>query len=319
MCPSSVRGCRRTVRRAVYSSGGAIDVVYTPAAREHSGPVGGSAALVGPRPPPGGWVRGRWGSGRISARQGHRRCLYPGVREHTGPAGVAAGVRAGALERPGWGCGSGPLLSSRPARWSSGCVFARRGHRRCLYPAAREHARPAGRAWPPGFGPGLWSGRVGVAGRVLFSLRVQPGGRRAVCSPGGAIDVVYTPRPGTLRARPGGRGRRGSGRGSGAAGLGLWVGFSPLFVSGQIAGAAGARGCRRTVRRVVCSPGGAIDVVYTPRSREHAGRGNGAALGAGSRVGVVGCGVSGRLVRRRCRSGRCAGGTRGRGWTARWW
>ena len=133
-CPPGCVFVRRGHRRCLY-----------PAAREHSGPVGGSAALVGPRPPPGGWVRGRWGSGRISARQGHRRCLYPGVREHTGPAGVAAGVRAGALERPGWGCGSGPLLSSRPARWSSGCVFARRGHRRCLYPAAPGTCAP-GRA-----------------------------------------------------------------------------------------------------------------------------------------------------------------------------
>ena len=162
--------------------------------------------------------------------------------------------------------------SSRPARWSSGCAFARWGHRRCLYPCG-PGTRRSGEWSRPG---------VGVAGRVPSSLR---GVRGVLLGPvGGSATVVGV--------------------------------------------------------RVVCLPGGAIDGVYTPAAREHTGRGNGAALGAGSRVGVVGrvlllsssvwwvgppcgvrvgCGVSGRLVRRRCRSGRCAGGTRGRGRTAQWW
>lgn len=76
--------------------------------------------------------------------------------------------------------------SSRPDPRSSCCIFARQGHRRCLYPR----------------GPGT-------------------------CPPGGA-----------------GGAARGSGwMGGTARGAGLWVGFSLLFVSGQMAGAAGGREC----------------------------------------------------------------------------
>ena len=167
--PSSSCPARRS-SGGVFARWGHRRCLY-PRAREHSGPVGGSSAVVGPRPPPGGWVRGRWGSGCAFARRGHRRCLYP-----PGPGTHGSGE----WDRPGgglagWGCGPGPLLSSRGSR-----------------------------------------GRVGPVGRVLL-----------------LSSSVW------------------------------WVG--------------------------------------PPCSAR------------------VGCGVSGRLVRRRCRSGRCAGGTRGRGWTARWW
>ena len=172
----------------------------------------------------GGWVRGgwvrvlsrvpssscpvRWSSGRVFARWGHRRCLYP-----WGPGTR----RSGEWSRPGgglagWGCGSGPLLSSRGAR---------------------------GPAGPGGSG-------------LLVSLSIRWAGLPG-SAPDGAAPVQGL--------------------------LGLWAGSSSLFLT-----------------RLV-----------------------GVLLGPCRAGGVVGCGVSGRLVRRRCRSGRCAGGTRGRDWTARWW
>ena len=134
-------------------------------------------------------------------------------------------VRRGGWVRGGWvRVLSRVPPSSRPVRWSSGRVFARWGHRRCLY------SRGLGT-----HGSGEWNRPGGgVVGRVLSSLRVVrrgpagPGGRkrrgrRVVCSPGGAIDVVYTPAA-----------REHTGRGNGAArgrarGLGLWVGSPPLF------------------------------------------------------------------------------------------
>ena len=220
-------------RRAVYSPGGAIDVVYTPTAREHSDPVGGSAAVVGPCV--------------------HRRSAAAGVRAVCSPGGAIDVVYTpGAREHAGWGNGT---------------------------------ARGAG-------------SRVGVVGRVLSSLRVRPDGRirRAVRPPSArgrrgsgcvfaqwAIDVVYTP---GAREHTGLRTIR-----AGASSLSLpvwWVGL------------LGPRGGAGQTGRVRAGPGRA-----GPRARR-----------AG---GVVGCGVSGRLVRRRCRSGRCAGGTRGRGRTSRWW
>ena len=193
--------------------------------------------------------------------------------------------------------------SSRPARRSSGCVFARWGHRRCLYPCGPGTLGPGGRKrrarraapaarrlgpQPLGFGPGLWSGRVGVVGRVLSSLRVRPdrwcswGPRPPENCPRGRVSVrwghrrcLYPCGPGTLGSgewsRPGGRARRDCwGCGPGAPPYSLPAWWACCWV--------------------------------------RAGR-----------VGVVGCGVSGRLVRRRCRSGRCAGGTRGRGRTSQWW
>ena len=127
--------------------------------------------------------------------------------------------------------------------WALGRVFARRGHRRCLYPRCwRLRARSAGRL-------------TGAAGTR---------GRRAVCSPGGAIDVVYTPAA-----------REHAGRGNGAVlGAGSRVGVVGRVLSflrgvrgvllGPVGGSATVVGVR-----VVCLPGGAIDVVYTPAAREH--------------------------------------------------
>ena len=152
--------------------------------------------------------------------------------------------------------------SSCPARRSSGCIFARQGHRRCLYP------RGPGTRPPGGWVRGRWgSSRVSV----------RWGHRRC----------LYPREPGTAWVGgvepPGGLVR----------GLGLWAGSSPLF-----AWFAGGR--VGPVGRVLLLSS-SVWWVGPPRSAR------------------AGCGVSGRLVRRRCRSGRCAGGTRGRGRTAQWW
>ena len=160
-----------------------------------------------------------------------------------------------------------------------GCVSARWGHRRCLHP----------------HGPGT----LGPSGR-------KRRGRRAVYSPGGGIDIVYTPGPGNMPARRGGWGRPGfgpGGRNRPGGGLARWVEFSPLF--------AWFAGIGWVLGRVLL-PFLARPVVGSAPGRSGPCR-------AGPRARRVGCGVSGRLVRRWCRSGRCAGGTRGRGWTARWW
>ena len=183
-----------------------------------------------------------------------------------------------------------------------GCVSARWGHRRCLHP----------------HGPGT----LGPSGR-------KRRGRRAVCSPGGGIDVVYTPAA-----------REHTGRGNGAVlgagsrvGVVGWVPSSLRVVRGVLLGPVG----RVLLPFLVCPVGGAAGI---RAGRGRSGRSGGLAGIAGV-VGRVllpipyppggrvagsvpcgvrgGCGVSGRLVRRRCRSGRCAGGTRGRDWTSRWW
>ena len=184
------------------------------------------------------------------------------------PTVLANGSAVGGAARGGWvRVLSRVPSSSRPARRSSGRVFARRGHRRCLYPCGPGTRRSGEWSRPGG----------GLAGRVPSSLR---GVRGVLLGPvGGSATVVGV--------------------------------------------------------RVVCLPGGAIDGVYTPAAREHDrparrarrdcwGCGSGPPPSPARRGGlgvwvVVGCGVSGRLVRRRCRSGRCAGGTRGRDWTAQWW
>ena len=191
-----------------------------------------------------------------------------------------------------------------------GGVSARRGHRRCLYPGAREHDRPVGRV-------GSWGlGKSFESGPLFFAFSSAVGGvalrgRRAVCSPGGAIDVVYTPGA-----------REHAGRGNGAVlGAGSRVGVVGRVLSSL-----------RVVRGVRLGPVGRVSSLSLPvrwagllgprGGAGQTGRIRGAGLGrSGPRraCGVVGCGVSGRLVRRRCRSGRCAGGRRGRGWTARWW
>ena len=196
-------------------------------------------------------------------------------------------------------------LSAGP--WALGRVSARRDHRRCLYPAAREHSGPVG------------------GSAALVGPRPPPGGwvrgcrrtvRRAVCPPGGAIDVVYTPRPGN------------TGRGNGTAlGAGSRVGvvgrvpsslrvvrggrlgpvgrvLLPFFVR-PVGGAAGIRAGRAGSQGLLGLCAGSSSLSLPARSARGPGR--------------VGCGVSGRLVRRRCRSGRCAGGTQGRGRTAQWW
>ena len=135
-------------------------------------PVGGSAAVVGP------CVR------RRSAATGVRAVCSPGGTIDVVYTPRPGNTRVGGMEPPGgrfvgWGCGSGSLVSSCPARWlvqpgpaaagelsagprALGGVSARRGYRRCLYP------------WGPGTrGSGEWSrpgagSRVGVVGRVLL-------------------------------------------------------------------------------------------------------------------------------------------------------
>ena len=197
------------------------------------------------------------------------------------PPMLANGSAVGGWARGGWvRVLSRVPSSSRPARRSSGCVFARQGHRRCLYSR----------------GPGT----LGPGGRKRRS-------RRAVHSPGGAIDVVYTPAARNTRVggmeTPWGRAR----------GVGLWAGASPLvaWFAGVLLGPVG--------RVLLLS----LSVRWGGTAGIRAGRGRSDPWGRSGRSGprraCVGCVVSGRLVRRRCRSGRCAGGTRGRDWTARWW
>ena len=172
-------------------------------------------------------------------------------------------VRRGGWVRGGWvRVLSRVPSSSCPVRWSSGRVFARWGHRRCLY------SRGLGT-----HGSGEWNRPGGgVVGRVLSFLRVVRG---VLLGPVGRVS--------SCPCLSGGRGCRDPRR------------TGPVWPVGRA-----RRDCWG------CGPG-------PPPSPARPG-------GPGRLVGwVVGCGVSGRLVRRRCRSGRCAGGTRGRDWTARWW
>ena len=182
-----------------------------------------------------------------------------------GPGNTPA--RRGGWVRGGWvRVLSRVPSSSCPVRWSSGRVFARWGHRRCLYPCGSgtrrsgEWSRPGGglAGWGCGSGPFLPSrGARGPAG---------PGGSGLLVS----LSVRWAGLPGSAPDGAGLAGRAGS-----QGLLGVWAGSSSFPCSAR-------------------RPGAAVWV-------------------------VVGCGVSGRLVRRRCRSGRCAGGTRGRGRTSRWW
>ena len=225
-------------------------------------------------------VRGHRGSGRVFARRGHRRCLYPAAREHSGPVG-----------------GSAVLVGPRPppGGWVRGC---RRTVRRAVCPpggaidvvytpAAREHT---GRGNGAARGAGS---RVGVVGRVPSSLRVVRGGR---LGPVGRVLLPFLVRPVGGAAGV----RRGP---AGPGGSGLLVSLSVRWAG--LPGSAPVGRARRDCWG--CGPG------PPPFPCPSGGRAR------AGRVGVVGCGVSGRLVRRRCRSGRCAGGTRGRGRTSRWW
>ena len=247
---------------------------------------------------------------------------------------LANASAVGGWARGGWVRVSSQVpSSSRPARRSSGCAFARRGHRRCLYPPASAIASTVN-----GAARGSW---VRVSSRVPSFLHVRPdcwcsrGTRPPENCPSGCVFArwghrrcLYPWGPGTRRSgewsRPGG----------GLAGWGC--GLGPLLSSRGARGPAGPGGSGLLVSlsvRWAGLPGSAPDRaglagragsqgllgLWAGSSSLFLTRLVGVLLGPCRAGGVVGCGVSGRLVRRRCRSGRCAGGTRGRGRTSRWW
>ena len=133
---------------------------------------------------------------------------------------VSDAVALGGRARGGWvRVLSRVPSSSCPARRSSGCIFARQGHRRCLYPRGPGTRPPGGWVrgrwgssrvsvrWghrcclypcgPGTHGSGEWSrsgagSRVGVVGRVPSSLRVV---RRGPAGPGGSGPPPFLVRP----------------------------------------------------------------------------------------------------------------------------
>ena len=98
--------------------------------------------------PPGGWVRGRWGSSRVSVRRGHRRCLYPcgpGTRPPDGASGPGGSGSPLFLSVRWVG-----LLGPRPEGLPGFAGPARRGRSDWSGPRRAVSGWPAG---PPG---GLW-------------------------------------------------------------------------------------------------------------------------------------------------------------------
>ena len=179
------------------------------------GPCARRARLLGIAPGEPGCVFAGWG---------HNCCLYPwgpgawlpggaaGVR--SGRAGLRAGVACAGFVSS-FSCGPlGPGATCPPGRAglrSLGCVFAGRGHKRCLYPWAREYGCPEGRPVSARAGRGPW-GRG-----VVSSLRVRQSG---LVGSGFAS-------PSPVPARP------AVGLG---CGLGLWAGSSSFLRSVRWAG-----------------------------------------------------------------------------------
>ena len=261
------------------------------------------------------------GWGCVFAGWGHKCCLYPwgpgawlpggaaGVR--SGRAGLRAGVACAGFVSS-FSCGPlGPGATCPPGRAglrSLGCVFAGRGHKRCLCPWGPGACSPGGTDSPgsaPEVRAGLARGGAAVVGSPVRHQAVgrvsAAGVRGRVPARGGAITVVYTHAlvSTSMAARRGGRCPLGPGGVRGVAGL-----------------CGGVASFLRSVRRAGvrwCGLGclGSCGRVGPGLGRVWVGRSTG--------FGLVWVGVSGRLVRRRCRSGRCAGGTRGRDRTPRWW